>query len=455
MKRIDRIKTLGALGLLLCIAPSALAQSSMDASYGYHHSLDPVDLAADEFKISVHHCRALENALSMLRDKHGWLIASETPEVVYPPDIVELFGPGGESQGFCPRPVQFEATYPADDPEVALDLILAAYNLASPPFTATSSRCGDQLCVAPLERMAAGGGVEVAPALLDTPVTIGAATRSATALLAEVGAQLETAASIQVTAVPLGSSRARWDQIELDAGFVDVPARDVLLAIATALTVYERDAKSASNHNSLQALARLDYIDEATHVCEDAEMDAGSDNAAIEAACGQLGMDAYNSFQPAPTPATPTPPLGHGPGWTWHTDVMYTPISPGWTLISFNRVPAPGAMQPQDRLTSTTPAAGVDSDGDGVMNELDLCDRTPEDALVASSGCSVRQSCPCKGTGGIANDPLNLFPPTPWANKRAYNGCVQDAVDTLVDEGLLEKNEKAAYKKEVSESGCG
>lgn len=90
-------------------------------------------------------------------------------------------------------------------------------------------------------------------------------------------------------------------------------------------------------------------------------------------------------------------------------------------------------------MGATTPSC-EDLDGDGVLNEDDLCPETPADEIVNNDGCSVDQLCPCDD---------------PWKNHGGYVSCVAHAAEGLVSEGKITGEDKGAIVSAGAQSSCG
>jgi hypothetical protein len=442
---------------LLAIVPQAMAQNPADDDHGYHHQLDAVDADGSSFQLSVRHCRALANAVGMMSGKHGWRISLETTEIVHAADVLEHFAVDGSSEGWCPRPTTIDATYDAADPLAAVQAVAAAYNANNPPYTASVGLCGEAICMTPADKLDAGGLTISSVAVLDTVVTLPAETRTAREALTQLHAQMASTTTPALALVQPPVKQAVWDEVEVSDAFVSVPAREVLTAIATAVSLGTATEHAVVPHEMEQQAALRDAASAASEACVDQGMADGLDAAGIDAACGQLEADAVAAFTPDAL-TTPTLEVGLGPGWSWSLQFNYDGPTASRVTLSMEAILAPTSRDPSRPLAHTTPVPGLDTDGDGVDNSLDLCDGTRQNVLVLADGCSVAQSCPCAGTGGDPNifDPLGeIGAPTPWANNRAYTGCIGDAVDGLVDLGLLSKPERASYKKAVTEDGCG
>ncbi len=87
----------------------------------------------------------------------------------------------------------------------------------------------------------------------------------------------------------------------------------------------------------------------------------------------------------------------------------------------------------------------VDGDGDGVLDDVDLCLDTAAGAVVDDGGCSVGQLCPCSG-------PL---PGQSWRDHGAYVTCVSAAARDFANAGLIGQAEIGVFIRGAAQSGCG
>jgi len=87
----------------------------------------------------------------------------------------------------------------------------------------------------------------------------------------------------------------------------------------------------------------------------------------------------------------------------------------------------------------------VDSDGDGVPDDEDLCPDTPAGAIVDAQGCSIVQLTPCAGprSGGD------------WENHGRYVSAVAEAADAFLAAGLITEEQKEAIIAAAAGSNCG
>jgi hypothetical protein len=87
----------------------------------------------------------------------------------------------------------------------------------------------------------------------------------------------------------------------------------------------------------------------------------------------------------------------------------------------------------------------VDTDGDGVTDDLDQCPDTPPGSLVDEHGCSIAQLVPCEGPRpGVA-----------WKNHAEYVRAVSGVVTHLVDEGIISEDEGRDIVVAAAQSDCG
>jgi hypothetical protein len=85
-------------------------------------------------------------------------------------------------------------------------------------------------------------------------------------------------------------------------------------------------------------------------------------------------------------------------------------------------------------------ACDPDVDGDGVLNEDDLCAYTPlVEAADPEYGCSVAQYCPCEGPRGQSE---------PWRNKGKFMSCLAKTAKSFMLRGLISKEEKKEMLRE-------
>jgi hypothetical protein len=425
------------LFLLFSAGLPASARTVADAEFGFHVSNDPLDAVGDRYRVSVRHCRALEEAVGVLRDRHGWLVSVEVPGVVWTPDIETVVRETtGDAEGQCPRTVDFAVDYSSTDPMVAVQAVVDAYNAASPPFTAQVSWCGGNLCVSP-DQVKDGSGADVgASTLLATEATWVGANRGD--VLAEIVQQLELE-----TGLPMGLSTPSQldallaESVDLAPGG-DRSATDVLAEFAGVYNqqafdvAWSRSQQANARDVALQGLSKIhgQFIGSAHRQgLSEAEADAQWEELR-EKLEAQIPED--QDTAPAFTP-------GVGPGLTWSLSPHYGQTGVTKWFLIFTPTLDPALIARFRPLSSTVPAPGDDADGDGVSDPVDQCADSPPGELVLWTGCTARQTCPCDAA---------------WTNNGEYNGCVRDAVNTLVDFGTLEKNQKGQYTNSTKESGC-
>jgi hypothetical protein len=89
--------------------------------------------------------------------------------------------------------------------------------------------------------------------------------------------------------------------------------------------------------------------------------------------------------------------------------------------------------------------AALDSDGDGVADEVDQCPDTPTDAIVDANGCSIHQLVPCSGprSGGA------------WKNHGQYVSALVNATKQFVATGVMNSDQQEAVISAAAQSSCG
>lgn len=88
-----------------------------------------------------------------------------------------------------------------------------------------------------------------------------------------------------------------------------------------------------------------------------------------------------------------------------------------------------------------------DVDGDGVVNESDMCAFTPLDSIVdLNIGCSIAQLCPCEGPKDGSGT---------WKNHGKYVSCVRKSAENFVQQGLISVVEKDTIVSQSAQSDCG
>ncbi len=87
----------------------------------------------------------------------------------------------------------------------------------------------------------------------------------------------------------------------------------------------------------------------------------------------------------------------------------------------------------------------LDGDGDGVLDDIDLCPNTPIGAIVDAFGCSIEQLVPCDGpiSGGE------------WKNHGQYVSTLAKTTAAWVNAGLISQAERNELISEASNSDCG
>lgn len=87
-----------------------------------------------------------------------------------------------------------------------------------------------------------------------------------------------------------------------------------------------------------------------------------------------------------------------------------------------------------------------DSDGDGVNDDIDMCQDTLPGEIVDPDGCSINQYCPCDSPMGSTDG---------WQNNPKYTSCVSDTADLFYELGLIAFGEIDVIVSEAKNSDCG
>jgi len=87
----------------------------------------------------------------------------------------------------------------------------------------------------------------------------------------------------------------------------------------------------------------------------------------------------------------------------------------------------------------------VDSDADGVPDDIDLCPGTPTGSVVDEHGCSIDQLVPCDGpiTGGK------------WKNHGQYLTAFATVANSFLAKGLITAEQWRALIQTATHSQCG
>jgi len=153
----------------------------------------------------------------------------------------------------------------------------------------------------------------------------------------------------------------------------------------------------------------------------------------------------------------------HGGAYGEGTIFHATPEGELTTLFSFSRTNEAGwgaygglILASDGWLYGTTMFGGnggggviyrllVDSDGDGVPDDLDLCPGTAAGSAVDEHGCSIDQLVPCDGpiTGGT------------WKNHGQYLGAFTTVADVFLAKGLITAEQWQALIQAAKHSDCG
>ena len=92
-------------------------------------------------------------------------------------------------------------------------------------------------------------------------------------------------------------------------------------------------------------------------------------------------------------------------------------------------------------IATGTPCSPVlDTDGDGIYDNDDVCVNTKPDELTNDYGCSINDMNPCNGD---------------WINHGDYVNSVKDTALQFVDDGLLKKKDVSTITSIAAQSDCG
>ncbi len=93
----------------------------------------------------------------------------------------------------------------------------------------------------------------------------------------------------------------------------------------------------------------------------------------------------------------------------------------------------------------TVTVVPLDSDGDGVPDNLDSCPNTAPGAIVDAHGCSIDQLVPCSGplSGGA------------WRNHGQYVSSVAKEANEFLAAGLITEEQKGEIVSQAARSHCG
>jgi hypothetical protein len=99
-----------------------------------------------------------------------------------------------------------------------------------------------------------------------------------------------------------------------------------------------------------------------------------------------------------------------------------------------------GAFEVQPGVCSV-----LDSDGDGVADDIDQCPNTPARAIVDATGCSIEQLVPCEGplSGGS------------WKCHGQYVRAVIGAASDFLKGGFITRRQWAGIVTKAAYSKCG
>jgi hypothetical protein len=92
-----------------------------------------------------------------------------------------------------------------------------------------------------------------------------------------------------------------------------------------------------------------------------------------------------------------------------------------------------------DGFASGCPGIVTDSDGDGVLDDADLCPATPLYEVVNSDGCSIEQLVPCEDA----------------TKHGSYVKEVMQVANDFLEEGLISRADKRQIVSDAGKSDCG
>ena len=115
------------------------------------------------------------------------------------------------------------------------------------------------------------------------------------------------------------------------------------------------------------------------------------------------------------------------------------------------------------RCYMTTPCPNTDnltdSDGDGVIDSLDICSGTPQGSYVDASGCSKQTNCLLSQLYGQDSEELKVFydlrdnvlEKSPFGRKvmKLYYNSSQDAIEVLDEHPALKSFARVIFKASV------
>lgn len=191
--------------------------------------------------ISVHDPRPLASAIESLQNRFGWVITYEEAPWLYPGDAVDVTArvrkdrDSTKPRVLIPRggPFNFAGSFsPEGGPAALLEALLEDYRSTGYPGVFRLLRTGDVFHVVPSMNKNAKGALEVRQPLLDVPVTIADAHRTAEAMTEAIieGVRRGSGVNVRVALLPLNL----FAQVRVDGGTNNESARTVLVRVFEA-----------------------------------------------------------------------------------------------------------------------------------------------------------------------------------------------------------------------------
>jgi hypothetical protein len=134
--------------------------------------------------------------------------------------------------------------------------------------------------------------------------------------------------------------------------------------------------------------------------------------------------------------------------------ILSLPCCPPWVPVIYRTtqdggpltiVTQGGHLFAPGRLVIIPTPHQTDQDGDGVLDDLDLCPDTPQGVVVNAHGCSINQLVPCAGplSGGA------------WRNHGQYVSQIAKTAEAFLADGLITEELKDAVVDAAARSECG
>ncbi len=292
---------------------------------------------SERSRLNIRHCRPLEIAADLLREKLGWRLVVESPTIVFAGDLQVIDG-GEARSGRCGRTVTFDVTIDSSDPLGGASALAVAYNAAGPPFLVDAAACRTAVCITPTEVRDGTGSLVPVNGLLDTPISTDDSPRTVLDLTNEVATQLRvTGHDIRFNQL-LPEYRGQWNSVVLQTEYADVPAREVLLDLIEALSDFDTEDTLASDFRRRRYNALMDLFTAESSLFIPQAMRKGLSSQEIDAAWSQRRAEIQSGFDYGAPPVAPPRELGVGPGWVFTQTTVY-PITGGeLTLLELDPV---------------------------------------------------------------------------------------------------------------------